>query len=122
METGSGRLRLGNDWVCRAKLAMRRNVSAFKQARLHLVEVKEKNPKIVWEDDPSVQTAPDVNSMMADRGEERIQVPYTASDVAAGLDPFKNARNRVRTGRFDIKENSELDRMFQPTYPVPEWS
>ena len=87
-----------------------------------IVEVKEKNPKIVWEDDPSVQTPPDVNSMMADRGEERIQVPYTASDVAAGLDPFKHARNRTRMGRFDINENSELDRMFQPTYPVPEWS
>jgi hypothetical protein len=43
MEIGCGRLRLGGDWFCCAELAMRRNVSAFKQARLHLVEVKEKN-------------------------------------------------------------------------------
>jgi len=78
-----------------------------------IVEVKEKNPKIVWEDD--------TRQKMTDRGEDMIQVPYTAGDIAAGLDPFKHPRNRVRDGRFDIKENSELDRMFQPTYPVPQW-
>jgi hypothetical protein len=43
MEIGSDRLCLGGAWFCCAELAMRRNVSAFKQARLHFVEVKEKN-------------------------------------------------------------------------------
>jgi hypothetical protein len=78
-----------------------------------IVEVKEKNPQIVWEDD--------TREKMTNRGEDTIHVPYTASDIAAGLDPFKHPRNRVRTGGYDIKENSELDRMFQPTYPVPQW-
>lgn len=76
-----------------------------------IVEVKEKNPTIVWEDD-----------VKQDRREDMIDVPYTASDIAAGLDPFKQYRNRVRTGRFEIQENTELDRMFQPTYPIPNWN
>jgi len=84
-----------------------------------IVEVKEKNPKIVWEDDTA--SSDPIREMMTDRGEERIQVPYTASDVAAGLDPFKRPRDRVRTGGYEINENSELGRMFQPTYPVPQW-
>jgi hypothetical protein len=79
-----------------------------------IVEVKEKNPKIVWEDD--VTQGP-----KQDRREDMIDVPYTASDIAAGLDPFRN-RNRVRTGKFEIQENTELDRMFQPTYPIPDWN
>ena len=81
-----------------------------------IVEVKEKNPKIVWE-----QQEDDTRSAMTQRGEDTIDVPYTASDIAAGLDPFMNGRTRIRTGGFDIKENSELDRMFQPTYPIPQW-
>ena len=76
-----------------------------------IVEVKEKNPKIVWEDD-----------VKEDRREDTIDVPYTVSDIAAGLNPFGQCRDRVRTGGFDIKENTELDRMFQPTYPIPEWN
>ena len=84
-----------------------------------IVEVKEKNPKIVWEQDTA--TSSDTRQRMTDRGEDMIEVPYTASDIAAGLDPFMNRRNRIRTGGHDIKENTDLDRMFQPTYPIPSW-
>ena len=79
-----------------------------------IVEVKEKNPIIVWEDS--------VQDTMTARGENVIGVPYTVADIAAGLDPFMQNKNRVRSGRYDIKENSELGRMFQPTYPIPQWN
>ena len=80
-----------------------------------IVEVKEKNPKIIWEDDPS-------KGPKQDRREDMSDVPYTVSDIAAGMDPFKQNRNRVRTGKFEIEENTELSRMFQPTYPIPHWN
>ena len=80
-----------------------------------IVEVKEKNPKIVWEDDG-------IRDKMTQRGEGVIGVPYTVSDIAAGMDPFMHTRNRVRTGRHEIKENTELGRMFQTTQPVPQWN
>ena len=80
-----------------------------------IVEVKEKNPTIVWEE-------PTTRDAMTMRGEDTIDVPYTAGDVAAGLDPFMKRRDRMRTGGNEIDENTELSRMFQPTYPVPEWN
>ena len=80
-----------------------------------IVEVKEKNPKIVWEDDGT-------RDKMTQRGEDVIGVPYTVSDIAAGMDPFMHTRNRVRAGRHEIKENTELGRMFQTTQPVPQWN
>jgi len=79
-----------------------------------IVEVKEKNPKIVWEDS--------TRDKMTARGEDVIGVPYTASDIAAGMDPFMHTRNRVRPGRNEINENTELGRMFQTTQPVPQWN
>jgi len=93
-----------------------------------IVEVKEKNPTIVWEDDAVSNGVNGVNELdpvrqtMTDRGEDTIEVPYTASDIAAGLDPFMNKRNRITTGGYELRENTELDRMFQPTYPVPRWN
>lgn len=83
-----------------------------------IVEVKEKNPTIVWEDSPVDST----RNTMTQRGEEVIQVPYAVGDVTASLDPFMRARERVRTGGTTITENSELGRMFQPTYPIPKWN
>ena len=77
--------------------------------------MKEKNPKIVWEDDGT-------RDKMTQRGEDVIGVPYTVSDIAAGMDPFMHTRNRVRAGRHEIKENTELGRMFQTTQPVPQWN
>ena len=54
--------------------------------------------------------------------EEVIEVPYTAADVAAGLDPFFQARNSVRDGKYDYYQwTPGLERMFAPTYPIKEW-
>jgi hypothetical protein len=84
-----------------------------------IVEVKEKDPHIVWEDDLERETE---RQRMEKRGEEVIEVPYTATDVAAGLDPFFQARNSTRDGKFDYyKWTPGLERMFAPTYPIKAW-
>lgn len=85
-----------------------------------IIEVKEKNPKIVWEDDIENQTQ---RETMEKRGEDVIEVPYTASDLAAGLDPFFQPRNSVRDGKYDYTQwTPGLERMFAPTYPVKAWN
>lgn len=79
-----------------------------------ITEVKEKDPHIVWEDELEQETE---RQKMNKRGEEVIEVPYTASDLAAGLDPFFQSRNSVRDGKNDYYKWSEgLERMYQPTY------
>jgi hypothetical protein len=84
-----------------------------------ITEVKEKDPHIVWEDDLRKETQ---REKMEKRGEEVIQVPYTASDVAAGLDPFYQARNTVRDSKNDYYQwTPGLERMFAPTYPIKSW-
>lgn len=84
-----------------------------------IVEVKEKHPKIVWEDEVERDTQ---RQKMQQRGEEVIEVPYTASDVAAGLDPFYQARNTTRDGKYDYSQwTPGLERMFAPTYPIKYW-
>jgi hypothetical protein len=84
-----------------------------------ITEVKEKDPHIVWEDDLERETQ---RQKMDKRGEEMIEVPYTASDVAAGLDPFFQARNPTRDGKNDYYQwTPGLERMFAPTYPIKEW-
>lgn len=84
-----------------------------------ITEVKEKNPHIVWEDELEKETE---RQKMDKRGEEVIQVPYTTSDIAAGLDPFFQARNPVRDGKFDYyKWTPGLERMYAPTYPLKSW-
>ncbi len=89
-----------------------------------IVEVKEKNPKIVWEDNvPQQQQQP--RDMMIQRGENVIDVPYPASDAAVGLDPFMRRKERARIERVErnlIDDNIQLSRMFEPTYPVPDWN
>lgn len=88
-----------------------------------IVEVKEKNPKIVWEDDPATATAEDsTRDIMTSRGEEVITVPYPASDLAAGMDPFFQTGSSSRDGRHDYtKWTPGLERMYAPTYPVKSW-
>ena len=84
-----------------------------------ITEVKEKNPHIVWEDDLERETE---RQKMEKRGEEVIEIPYTASDIAAGLDPFFQARNSVRDGRYDYYQwTPGLERMFAPTFPIKSW-
>jgi hypothetical protein len=84
-----------------------------------IVEVKEKHPHIVWEDELERETQ---RQKMEKRGEEVIEVPYTATDLAAGLDPFFQARNSVRDGKNDYYQwTPGLERMFAPTYPIKAW-
>ena len=84
-----------------------------------ITELKEKDPKIVWEDELENETE---REKMEKRGEEVIQVPYTAGDLAAGLDPFFQARNTVRDGKYDYTQwTPGLERMFAPTYPIKAW-
>jgi hypothetical protein len=84
-----------------------------------VTETKEKNPHIVWEDEVERNVQ---RQSMEQRGEEVIQVPYTVSDVASGLDPFFQSRNRVRDGKYDYTEwTPGLERMFAPTYPLKSW-
>ena len=83
-----------------------------------ITELKEKDPKIVWEDEVETE-----RQKMKNRGEEVIEVPYTASDVAAGLDPFFQARQSPRDGKYDYtKFTPGLERMFAPTYPIKSWA
>ena len=85
-----------------------------------ITELKEKNPKIVWEDGTSGDPMVDV---MRSRGEETISIPMPASDLAAGLDPFLKARDPMRKGKNDYSlSNSGLKRMYETTYPVQEWN
>ena len=82
-----------------------------------VTEVKEKKPTIVWEEDTQTQ------QVMRQRGEETIEVPYPASDMAAGLNPFLNPRQRVGNGRNDTPQwTPGVDRMFTPSYPIPKWN
>lgn len=84
-----------------------------------ITELKEKHPHIVWEDDLEKQTE---RQRMDARREEMIEVPYTTSDIAAGLDPFFQARNSTRDGKYDYyKWTPGLERMFAPTYPIKAW-
>jgi hypothetical protein len=87
-----------------------------------ITEVREKNPKIIWEDDPAVLAQMAPREKMMARGEQTIDVPYTVSDMAAGLDPFFEKGSSAREGRFDYHQwTPGLERMFAPTYPVKEW-
>lgn len=84
-----------------------------------ITEVKEKDPHIVWEDDLERQTQ---RQAMDQRGEEVIEVPYTVTDVAAGLDPFFQARGSTRNSKNDYYQwTPGLERMFAPTHPIKEW-
>ncbi len=83
-----------------------------------IVEVKEKNPKIEWEDEQPMKE----REKMIARREQVIDVPYMASDIAAGLDPFFQKGRSARDGRFDYNQwTPGLERMFAPTYPIKEW-
>lgn len=87
-----------------------------------ITEVREKNPKIIWEDDPVALAQQGERNKMIARGEQTIDVPYTVSDMAAGLDPFFEKGSSARDGRFNYHQwTPGLERMFAPTYPVKEW-
>jgi len=80
-----------------------------------VIEVKEKNPTIVWEDELP-------GKIKRDRGEDVIRVPYTASDISAGMDPFFQGNPSARIGKHDYTQFTPgLERMFAPTFPVKSW-
>jgi hypothetical protein len=81
-----------------------------------VIEVKEKNPHIVWEDEISNANTAQAQDM---RMEERITVPYPASDLAANMDPFMRARESTRKGASHM--DTDLERMFDTVKPVPAW-
>ena len=82
-----------------------------------ITEVKEKDPKIVWEDD-----VPTEREIQTQRGEQTIEVPIAASDLSSGLDPFFSQRSPTRHGTNDYTQwTSGLERMFAPTHPVKSW-
>ena len=82
-----------------------------------ITELKEKNPKIVWEDEVDVE-----RQTMEERGEEVISVPLPASDMAAGLDPFFQGRPSTRMGKSNYTAFTPgLERMFAPTQPMKSW-
>jgi len=83
-----------------------------------IVEVREKNPVIVWEDDGMNTQEREII-----RGENRINVPITVNDMAAGLDPYYEPRSGVRLGTNDYtKWTPGLERQFAPTYTGPGWA
>jgi hypothetical protein len=80
-----------------------------------IVEVTEKNPVIVYEEDVQAQR----ESL---RGENAIQVPRVVNDLAADLDPYFEPRCRVRPDRHDYtKWTKGLERSFAPTYTARQW-
>lgn len=87
-----------------------------------ITEVREKNPKIVWEDSDTMQEESNIRGKMLLRGEDVIDVPREAKDLAAGLDPFFQSRGPTRKGKHDYtKWTPGMERMFAPTYPVKNW-
>lgn len=87
-----------------------------------VIEVKEKNPKIIWEDDPAALAQMGERDKMIARREEVIDVPYTVSDLSAGLDPFYAKGQPVKDGRFNYHQwTPGLERMFAPTHPIKDW-
>jgi len=86
-----------------------------------IVEVKEKNPKIVWEDD-HIDRDSEQLKRMKQRGEETIDVPYTVADVTAGLDPFSGTTKSTHMGKSDYTSFTPgLERMFAPSHPMKSW-
>jgi len=83
-----------------------------------VVETREINPTIVWEDDPIAEVDRQII-----RGENRIEVPLYAKDTAAGLDPFFEPRQPTTMGKHDYtKWTPGLERSFAPTYTGNGWA
>lgn len=95
------------------------DVSVSKQGNnvFEINDVRPKDPVIIWEDEIPQPSRDEL------RGEEVIQVPQAAGDMAAGLDPFYEPRTRTRMDRHDYtKWTPGLERSFAPTYTAAEWS
>ena len=81
-----------------------------------IVEVKNKNEPIVWEDE--YEENQQKNKM---RGESQIKVPSNVAEVTAGNDPYYEARGQRLDKTDYTKWTSKLDRQFTPSYPAKNW-
>ena len=80
-------------------------------------EVKDKDPKIIWEDD----VVPGLGKPVGAIG-DYIRVPVVAEQVAANLDPFFEPRTRLSNNRADYTAfTPQLERMFAPSDPRMDW-
>ena len=85
-----------------------------------VVSTRSLKNKVEYEDD-----LPDANVSSGSGigpGEAVIEVPPTATEVAAGRDPFYEPTTGTRSSRTDyMRWTPGLERMFAPTYPTTDW-
>ena len=94
---------------------MRREGNVFE-----VVGTRQINAKIEYED--ALPYAPSSSRPTQAAGEATIHVPPTATETAAGLDPFYEPTTSTRSDRSDYQKwTPGLERMFAPTYPVTDW-
>ena len=87
-----------------------------------VVGVRRKDEKVVYED----EEAPASLGPVRGAGEATIQVPPTAYDTAAVVDPFYDTSapgGKTRMGKWDYQSwTPGLERMFAPTNDTQKWS
>lgn len=87
-----------------------------------VVGVRRKDEKVVYEDEEAPASVGPVRSV----GEATIQVPPTAYDTAAAVDPFYDTSapgGKTRIGKWDYQSwTPGLERMFAPTNDTQKWS
>jgi hypothetical protein len=84
---------------------------------------REKDEKIVYEDDPPALGAMGQTYSNPNSFEANVRVPSAATDTAAGFDPFYEPRTSMRTSKNDYtKWTPGLERMFAPTYEKTAWN
>ena len=82
-----------------------------------IVSTRSTKNKIEYEDD-----LPEQKWSASSVGEAKIEIPATATETAAGLDPFYEPTTSTRSDRSDYtKWTSGLERMYAPTYPTTDW-
>ena len=86
-----------------------------------VVGVRRKDEKVVYED----EEAPASLGPVRGAGEANIQVPPTAYDTAAVVDPFYDTSapgGKTRMGKWDYQSwTPGLERMFAPTNDTQNW-
>jgi signal peptidase I len=88
-----------------------------------IVQARDKNEKIVYEDDAQASgEAPATMDANPAVGENTIVVPPAAKEVQEGLDPFFTPNAKTRDGKWDYTSwTPGLERMFAPTEPRQNW-
>jgi hypothetical protein len=85
-----------------------------------VVSTRSLKDKVEYEDD--LPDAPTSLKSVPEAGEATIHVPPTATETAAGHDPFYEPTTSTRADRSDYtKWTPGLERMFAPTYPQTDW-